>query len=130
MTREPELIEAVAPVFFAADADLTCYFLSDPQTRHGQDIALVGRVAAAIYPDEPDWQRLRGIQLTGSVRLLEEAEPRAHAWTTYAGRFPVVADLSEAVARSGLYALTPDWLRLVDNRRGFGFRREWRLRPR
>lgn len=127
-TSHPTLGPHAAPVYFAADTALTCCFLSDPETRHGQDLARDAQVAAAIYPAEPDWRRLRGLQLTGRVRRLAAGDPdHANAWSVYAARYPIVADVPDAVARSVLYTLTPDWIRLVDNRRGFGYRRAWRL---
>ena len=116
-----------APLFFAHDDALNLYFLSDPATRHARDASAVGRVAAAIYADEADWRRLRGLQLSGSVRALGTGSGRERGWQTYVGRFPLVVELPDAVARSQLYALSPQWLRLIDNRRGFGFRREWRV---
>jgi len=35
--------------------------------------------------------------------------------------------LEEMVARNALYVFQPRWIRLVDNRRGFGFKQEWTL---
>jgi uncharacterized protein YhbP (UPF0306 family) len=126
-TTGPGPTPHAAPLFYAYDARLTLYFLSDPATRHAREIAAGEFVAAAIHPEEGDWRRLRGLQLSGTVRSLAPGRDRERGWRTYAGRFPVVVELPDAVAHSQLYALRPDWLRLIDNRRGFGFRREWRL---
>ena len=38
---------------------------------------------------------------------------------------PFVIQLEPVVARNEMYAFAPSWIRLVDNRRGFGFKQEW-----
>jgi hypothetical protein len=37
-----------------------------------------------------------------------------------------VGGLREIVDQNWLLVLVPEWIRVVDNRRGFGFKREWR----
>jgi uncharacterized protein YhbP (UPF0306 family) len=48
-----------AAVFFASDADLNLYFVSDPRTRHARDLAVCPEVAAAIHADCSAWAKGR-----------------------------------------------------------------------
>jgi hypothetical protein len=38
-----------------------------------------------------------------------------------------ITDLGDAVQHSEMLQLTPSWIRLIDNRRGFAFKQEWTL---
>jgi uncharacterized protein len=127
-----------ATVFFATDPDLNLLFVTDPRTRHGRDLAASGRAAATIGPDVAAWDDVLGIQLEGLAAVLE-GEARAAALTCYLAKFPDVQRLfaapendgerliGERLRRTAFWRLAPDWLRLVDNARGFGWKGELRL---
>lgn len=115
-----------AAIYFATDDDLNFYFYSDLQSQHGQDLAIRPRCAIAIYPECQDWQDIRGLQLRGEVKPVQPGPEWEHAWSVYRSKFPFVSGMRELVARNQLYVFIPDWVRLVDNRRGFGFKQEWR----
>jgi uncharacterized protein YhbP (UPF0306 family) len=127
-----------AAVFYASDADLNLYFVSDPGTRHGRDLAAGGVAAAAIHADCGAWAEVRGLQLHGRVEVLEGAA-RAAPLALYLAKFEDVrrlvdrpdggeeARIGERLRAAALYRLTPSWCRLIDNQRGFGFRRELSL---
>ncbi len=118
-----------AAVFYAND-DWQLYFLSAEQTRHARNMAASPRVAATIQEDYADWADIKGIQLEGTVRLLEGGA-RAFAIFHYAQKFSFVkrpeAPIEAALARVNWYCLTPDKVYFVDNSRGFGQRDEIRL---
>lgn len=114
-----------AAVFFAADEGLNLYFFSAEDSRHGQDLADDARAAASVYPECRDWRDIRGLQLRGEVRPLGPGEEWEGAWRRYAAKFPFVEELREVVARNRFYVFTPHWIRLVDNRRGFGYKEEF-----
>lgn len=118
-----------AAVFYASDG-LTLYFLSAPASRHVRDIEAHGRAAASIHRDVDDWRQIRGVQLEGTAQRIEGVE-RAAALARYAGKFPLVAQLSSApreiaaaMSRVQWYRLSPRRVRLVDNALGFGHREE------
>jgi uncharacterized protein YhbP (UPF0306 family) len=125
-TRMPDGTPRATPVFFATDESLRLIFLSDPQSVHSRNLTASPHASAAMYPEEGDWRRLRGVQMTGRARVLDGAEADA-ARRTYARRFPFVAELASAMAATRICAFTPSWVRLIDNRRGFGFQQEWSL---
>lgn len=127
-----------AAVFFASDAALNVYFVSDRRTRHGRNIATSGRAAAATHPDCADWADIRGVQMEGRVAILEGDE-RAAALHRYLDKFPRIRALCErstsdddrAIAArlrgATLYRLSPERIRMIDNGRGFGCKDELRL---
>ncbi|MHA7960383.1 pyridoxamine 5'-phosphate oxidase [Streptomyces sp. L500] len=104
-------------------------FVTSGTTRHGRALlAGDGRVAFTAQRDGQDWTSLTGVQGRGTCRLLQGAD-RETAWHAYSARFPYVERtdrLRQAMERTGLWELRPDWLRLVDNGRGFGHKTEWR----
>ncbi len=116
-----------APVYFAAAETLRLYFFSDPQSQHSLDLTQDPRAAAAIYPECRDWQDIRGLQLQGEVHPVPPGPEWEAAWLLYATKFPFVSELKTVVERNALYVFIPRWARLVDNRRGFGFKQEWEL---
>ncbi|MBL1094116.1 MULTISPECIES: pyridoxamine 5'-phosphate oxidase [Streptomyces] len=104
------------------------YFVTATTTRHGRALADPGaRVAFTAQRDGQEWSALTGIQGRGRCRALSGAE-RDVGWRAYTRRFPFVeADerLRGALARTTLWELRPDWLRLIDNGQGFGHKVEW-----
>ena len=57
-----ENVPWAAAVFYASD-DFVLYFLSNPNSRHGTNLAGNSQVSAAIHEDYRDWREIRGIQL-------------------------------------------------------------------
>jgi uncharacterized protein YhbP (UPF0306 family) len=127
-TTGPDGQPYAAPVYFAADLTgetLRLYFFSDPASQHSQNLGRDPRAAAAFYPESQDWQEIRGVQLRGEACPLPGGEAWNAGWKCYAGKFPFVEGLKLIVARNTLYRFDPAWIRMVDNRRGFGFKEEW-----
>ncbi|MFB6440699.1 pyridoxamine 5'-phosphate oxidase [Streptomyces sp. NPDC056411] len=109
--------------------DPVLYFVTATTTRHGRALAEPGaRVAFTVQRDGQEWSELTGLQGRGRCRTLSGAE-RAAGWRAYTGRFPFVGQsdrLRDALERTTLWELRPDWLRLIDNGQGFGHKEEWR----
>jgi uncharacterized protein YhbP (UPF0306 family) len=130
-TVDPETGPWAATVYFVARQQAEAgslwrlYFFSEAASQHAQNLARDGRAAAAIYPEIPAWQDIRGLQLRGRAYPVPRGDEWELAWQAYCVKFPFAAQLEPTVARNELYALTPGWIRLVDNRRGFGFKQEW-----
>ena len=103
---------------------LSFLFLSDPLSIHVANLQREPRSAIALYPDEADWRRLRGVQAKGRAHEVED-DPQGLALERYRIRVPAVAEVPEAVARTRLYRFQPTWIRLIDNRKGFGHHEEW-----
>jgi uncharacterized protein YhbP (UPF0306 family) len=63
--------------------------------------------------------------MRGSIKAVESKVEWQTAWQFYQEKFPFVIDLKGVIATSQMYAFTPDWIRLVDNRKDFGYKQEW-----
>ena len=125
-TSMPDGTPRATPVFFAVHEGLSLVFLSDAGSIHSRNLQRAPEVSVALYPEESDWLRLRGLQMMGSAAALVGAEAEA-AQQTYTIRFGFVTELAQALAASQIYAFAPTWIRLIDNRRKFGFQQEWAL---
>jgi uncharacterized protein YhbP (UPF0306 family) len=112
---------------YGATANLRLYFFSDPGSQHGQDLNHNPQAAAALFPLAHGWQDIRGLQLRGLAETIAAGAEWEAAWAAYAEKFPFVVGLRTEVARSSLYVFIPSWFRLVDNRRGFGYKEEWTI---
>lgn len=127
-TVETDGTPAAAPLFYVLFHD-ALLFLSDPSTRHVQNLLASPQVAIAVYQDGQAWDSIRGLQARGrAVPLPREQE--AAARSTYVRRFPFLrrvegTPLASAVARARWYLVHLEWIRLVDNTRGFGWKAEW-----
>jgi hypothetical protein len=129
-------VPAAAAVFYAHDADLNLYFLSEEGTHHGRNLTVSPRVAATIQADGQDWRSIRGLQVRG-VASLVPASGIAHAATVYGRKFAFVGALRSPkeslgvlagpLARARFWVLRPTWFRLVDNTVSFGFKEELSL---
>lgn len=127
-----------AAVFFCSDADCNLYFVSDPRSRHGRHLAARPRAAAAVHPEADHWVEIRGLQLEGTVVILDGAA-RAAAVERYLDKFPRIRRLyarpsgdqerliAARMRAASLYRLAPERIRMIDNARGFGFKTELRL---
>jgi hypothetical protein len=79
-----------AALFYASDG-LELYFLSDPKTRHGRDLAANPRVAITIQDDHQEWSKIKGLQMEAAVRPVEGEEEMARAVAVYVEKYPFVA---------------------------------------
>jgi uncharacterized protein YhbP (UPF0306 family) len=114
-----------APVYFAADENLSLYFFSNLQSRHIQQVVRNQPAAAAIYPLSEGWRDIHGLQLHGEVHPVKSPETWHRAWQLYQRKFPFVRALRNIIASSQMYVFLPGWIRLVDNSKGFGFKQEY-----
>jgi uncharacterized protein YhbP (UPF0306 family) len=120
-----------AALFFAETDDLSLIFISEKKTRHSQNVAQNSRVAATIYADGQLWQSIRGLQLEGTCTALSGQAART-ARKVYLAKYPFIAENKLLAAMLNLvtfYKITPTWIRLIDNSRGFGHKEELQLSP-
>jgi uncharacterized protein len=96
-------------------------FTSDPDTRHIQDACIDGnfRVTAGIALETRMTGKIRGIQLSGTMFPLE-GDLLKTAAKTYLKEFPVAR-----LSTLHLWGLEPDFIKLTDNRLGFGKKLKW-----
>jgi uncharacterized protein YhbP (UPF0306 family) len=125
-----------AATVFYASVEFDLYFLSEPKTRHAQNVLGNPTIAGTINEDYHDWRQIKGIQLTGRcVELAEPLEIQA-GLDAYVAKYPFVGQflapgrLLEGMAVAGrplnvrLYQVTPTQVLYLDNERGFSNRQE------
>lgn len=126
-----------ATVFYASD-DLRLYFFSVPDSRHCQNLAANPRVAVTIQEDYHDWRKIKGIQLEGTVTLVDSIVEKAKALAVYARKYPEVIKLFtnpasglfyKAFLKVKFYCVVPQVLFYIDNEQGFGNRQELAIEP-
>ena len=127
-----------ASVFYASDEHCNLYFVSDLKTRHGRDMSREARVVAAINRDVATWDEVIGLQIEGRAEVLSGVA-RAAALASYLAKFIQVRRIFESpreasekliaarLQSTAFWCLKPDWIRLIDSTRGFGWKREFRL---
>jgi uncharacterized protein YhbP (UPF0306 family) len=125
-----------ATVFFAADRKFNLFFVSDYRTRHGRDMAANEQVAATINPECDNWHDVAGLQIRGTVSIIEGLE-RTKALALYFKKFPQIDALfakpegehEETIAArlkaANFYRIKPEMIRVIDNDKGFGYREEF-----
>ena len=126
---EPDGTAHAAALFYAVDDELNLYVLTEPASSHGRAMARTGWVAGTIQRDRQEWREIQGAQFRGRCRRLRGAA-RERGWNLFAARFPFVRDpavagLAQALGKMALWRIEPAWMRLIDNRRGFGHKDEW-----
>ncbi|WP_165461951.1 YhbP family protein [Atlantibacter sp.] len=99
--------------------DVAFYFLSDPQTRHGQISSTQTRVAGTVSGQTKNVALIRGVQFKGELRLLD-AQEGAPLRERYNRRFPVARMMSAPV-----WAIQLNELKFTDNTLGFGKKFIW-----
>ncbi len=109
------------------------YFFSNPDSRHVRQLLDLPRAAASISADESDWLKIRGVQLSGSVRRVEVWTEKIQAVGLYLAKYPMAESFvasqhgagrlpAAQLARLSLFCLEADEVVYTDNRRGFGWR--------
>ena len=114
-----------AAVYFSASSDLHFYFLSEKSSQHGKNLVKNPQAAVTIQSEYTHWQDIHGLQMQGLANKLETGGNWQRGWETYRRKFPFVNSLTSLVLRHHLFVFIPTWIRLIDNRRGFGFKHEW-----
>lgn len=119
----------VAPLFYVVDKELTLYWLSSESSRHSLNLAANPRAAATVYRSVESWREIRGVQLRGAVSKVTESERRNALVKAYCERFKLGRVPRMFIRISTLYCMKPEYIRYIDNARGFGYRFELTLRP-
>lgn len=94
-------------------------FTSDADTRHGKEFILNPRVSGSVVLETMVLGKIRGIQFSGTIsepegELLEKAKRK------YLLRFPMAA-----LMNTHLWAVRLNYIKMTDNRLGFGKKLIW-----
>jgi uncharacterized protein len=94
-------------------------FTSDRTTKHIRDLEEGNTVAASIVLETSVVGKIQGIQLRGNLREPEGEEMKS-ARKAYLSRFPYAA-----LMETTLWVLEPEYVKMTDNRLGFGTKLVW-----
>ena len=114
----------VAPLFYIVDENLSLYWLSSERSLHSMNLARTPRAAATVYRSVNNWKQIRGVQLRGAVSKVTEPKRRSTLLKSYCERFKLGRVPRMALRLSTLYSFQPDFIRYIDNARGFGYKFE------
>jgi len=95
-------------------------FTSDHTTKHIGDVVNNKHVAGAVALETSMIGKIQGIQFTGIISELE-GEILKTATSAYLKKFPI-AHLKDLL----LWGVEPDFIKMTDNRLGFGKKLIWR----
>ncbi|MBZ5582642.1 MAG: pyridoxamine 5'-phosphate oxidase family protein [Acidobacteriia bacterium] len=112
------------PLFYLLDEDLRLCWFSSRSSAHSRNLRLNPAAAVTVFRPAELWQDIRGVQMRGTV-VTVTGQARRGITPIYAERFHLGPDFEPVIARSGLYAFDPSWVRYIDNSKGFGYRFEW-----
>jgi uncharacterized protein len=126
-----------APVYYIYHKKCQ-YFFSAPQSRHVEEALASGRASAAIFVDSNSWQEICGLQMTGSIDLVNPGLEALAVLAAYVRKYPLVKDLFTFETKMDLgmfqqkfsvrlYRFTPQLVYYVDNGIKFGFRQQVKL---
>lgn len=106
--------------FYAYDKERNIFIVkTHDDTRHTQEIMHNPRVAASVVLETEEIGKIQGLQITGEA-VFYDGDALKDATKTYLRRFPY------AVMTMGkILAIEPDYLKLTDNRFGFGKKLIW-----
>ncbi len=110
----------VAPLFYFVDEDLSLYWLSSASSLHSRNLLRTPHAAATVYCAAQTWREIRGVQMRGPASIVAEPRRRAAITESYCERFKLGRILRMPVRQSSLFVLQPEFLRFIDNSRGFG----------
>src|SRR5438093_833436 len=125
-----------ATTVFYVSLGFTLYLLSEPKTRHIQNILLSPAIAATVNEDYRDWREIKGIQMEATCEEVTSKRELVRAIAAYVKKYPFVAqflspgELLRGMSVGGhpldvrLYRLQPSRVLYLDNERGFSNRQE------
>lgn len=106
----------IATVYFVADDDLNLYWLSWPERRHSQELAVQADVAAAVVVKQD--QPVIGVQLAGNAEEMTDLETIKEIMKLYVAKYNKGEKFYDAVVagtnKHHMYKLTPNDISLFD----------------
>lgn len=114
-----------ANIQYASDHAFRLTWVSSESSAHSVNLGVQSNAAITIYAHQDAPESIHGLQLRGTAEALSGQQADESA-ALYTAKYPFVAEppFRDAVLKQRFYRFTPRWLRWIDNRRGFGWKRE------
>jgi uncharacterized protein YhbP (UPF0306 family) len=110
-------IPQAATLFYAYDPDTVTFVVaSDHHTEHIQNLSDNHHVAGTIALETTEIGKIQGIQFKGVMSQSDDKTARS----VYFGAFPYARVMNPV-----LWRITPEQIKLTDNRLGFGKKLNW-----
>ncbi len=117
---------SAAAVFYAPiKKGKSLLFVSSEKSEHIINSKKNNSCAVTIQEDGLEWNVIRGLQIKGNIVLANEKY-----WNDYFERYDYIksdSTLSKALEKVKLYELKIEWIRMIDNSKGFGNREEYEV---
>ena len=109
-----------ANCFYVYLEDENCFvFTSDDKTKHVQDVNSNSRVAGSVVLETSVVGKIRGIQFRGAMEIPQN-ELAEKSKKAYLKRFPFTV-----LMKTSLWVVHLDYIKMTDNRLGFGKKLIW-----
>lgn len=118
VAKESELWCANAFYIYDPQA-VAFYVLSEDKTRHAQMTGIQAKIAGTVNGQPKSVALIRGVQFSGEIKRLEEAES-AVLRERYNRRFPIARALS-----APMWEIRLSEIKFTDNTLGFGKKFHW-----
>lgn len=120
-TVRPDGWPQATTVAYAHDG-LTLYFACDPDGQKVANISRCDKVSATIDRDYADWNRIQGLSLGGTARVVTDPEERLRVQDLLRRKFPQWAEMPEPEdpALIAFVRVEPHVISILDYTKGFG----------
>ena len=109
-----------ANCFYTYLKEQNCFvFTSDNQTKHVKDVLKNAKVAGSVVLETNNVGKIQGIQFIGNMAVPED-ELAKKAKKAYLKRFPYAV-----LMKTSLWVIKPNYIKMTDNRLGFGKKLIW-----
>jgi hypothetical protein len=126
-----------APVYYVYSNN-GFYFFSSPQSRHIIEAMQSDQAAASLFDPADAWQAIRGIQMSGKVDRAQSIALSLKIIALYLKRFPFTREFFHDAPhpnaddfyrrfKARLFVFVPEKIYYMDNRMGFGVRKQIEL---
>jgi nitroimidazol reductase NimA-like FMN-containing flavoprotein (pyridoxamine 5'-phosphate oxidase superfamily) len=104
-----------------ANDGLNLYFCCDKTSQKVGNINWSNKVSLTIDDEEDDWNKIKGLSMGATARVLTDAGEIRHALDCLAARFPPMKNMSEQeLAGVAFVQIAPKVVSVLNYEKGFG----------
>lgn len=127
-TVRPDGYPQATTVAYANDG-LTLYFACERDSQKARNLRRSPKVSLTINKDWVGWEKITGLSMGGTAKILERPADTRRAQALLARKFKEMKGLSaQDLAATAFVRVQPKVVSMLDYRRGFGWTRQVRVR--